>query len=257
MTDEQAEEHHGEGKLASWCKAEYTQRSTRSATRPKDPQEQQHAHHTRPGGTKRTRADRSKLPPAGSCRPPLPPAHSVLMRTVKPPWQVTGPSGCRSMLPALQAVVKGGEADLEGQESKANKSRARWGAACKLLPGAQRSAVPYLLQAATKKAQHSHPSLDFCPSTCTAQPAMASRHPPGALPDDAVVRKVDVRWVQQVLQQQLSRQRQLALVPGCMKAQARRLRCSDSAAADAVTDGADSGSPAGTPWAVAKHSSEV
>lgn len=41
----------------------------------------------------------------------------------------------------------------------------------------------------------------------TARPA------PGAAPDHSVVRKVDVRRVQQVLQQVLGRERQLALVP--------------------------------------------
>lgn len=66
------------------------------------PQRSSRAHQTRPGGTKRTRAHRSMLPLPGRPPHPLPP-HSELMRIVKPPWAVTGPSGCRSMLPALRS----------------------------------------------------------------------------------------------------------------------------------------------------------
>ena len=65
------------------------------------PQRSSRAHQTRPGGTKRTRADRPMLPLSG--RPLRLPPQSVLIRIVKPPWEVTGPSGCRSMLPALRS----------------------------------------------------------------------------------------------------------------------------------------------------------
>jgi len=155
---------------------------------PGQQQQQQLAHHTKPGGTKRTRAEKSRLCPTPAGSALLPPAHSVPMRTVKPPWAVIGPSGCRSTLPCCRGIAgmkaKGGKRHMQ-------KLQCERCAPCMLLlllPTSGGAALDSCRDRACRGCHHFQ------------LPVTAIRScPPGAPPNHAVVSKADVRGVQQIL----------------------------------------------------------